>query len=223
MGLTPNTLYDFFAYDNAGTVAIELVAWANSGEGTSSRQSALIYKDGALIKESDSRKFLGTLLTDAGGNFTFSLNPNTEGSGTQKITLWHQYNRVSCPIESALTPSLVGWTYKGGTRALNGRTDYRQVIVNGSQETIPAAYSASLGISGDVSTAFSLGLNSTSQPYGGVKQSATNDTYALATLANVIPIPPGNSFVQMLEEAAVLTSALFIPGNTNVMRTIWEY
>lgn len=64
-GLAANTNYDCFAYDSGGAVTLELVAWATSGAGTSTRASAISRRNGIWVKTSDNRRYLGTIRTTA--------------------------------------------------------------------------------------------------------------------------------------------------------------
>lgn len=55
-----NTNYDVFAYDNGGTVTLELTAWTND----TTRATALVRQDGILCKSGSlTRRYLGTIRT----------------------------------------------------------------------------------------------------------------------------------------------------------------
>ncbi|MGA1114793.1 MAG: hypothetical protein ACO3TI_07600, partial [Aquiluna sp.] len=62
-GLAANTNYDIFIYNNSGTLTLQAVAWATSGAGTSTRASAITQLEGVWVKDSDKRRYLGTIRT----------------------------------------------------------------------------------------------------------------------------------------------------------------
>ena len=116
-GLTSDSNYDVFIYDNAGTLTLELSAvWTNN----TTRSDTLTTQDGILVKSSNtSRRYIGTIRTtstttteDSGGGIT------TQVGG--KRFVWNYYNRVPRFIRViSLTNS---WTYNGGWRIANGGT-----------------------------------------------------------------------------------------------------
>lgn len=81
-GLTTGIPNDVWAYDNAGTVALELTPWTNA----TTRATALARQDGILVKSGDAtRRYLGT------------LNPNSATvvhDTEQRRYLWNYYNRA---------------------------------------------------------------------------------------------------------------------------------
>ena len=113
-GLTANTVYDVFVYDNAGTPTLEVLAWASSGAGTSTRATALATKDGRTVKAGDAtRLFLGTILIDAaGGACSFSL---------QRRGVWNANNRSVYRVTTYNTTA--SWAYAISTvREINAGT-----------------------------------------------------------------------------------------------------
>ena len=85
-GLSANTNYDVYVYLNAGTPALELEAWSNSGAGTSARAATIGQVAGVYIKSGDAtRRYVGTIRTNASTQFTVS--------GTEQF-IWNAYNRV---------------------------------------------------------------------------------------------------------------------------------
>ncbi len=96
VGLTANSNYDIFIYDNNGALALESVAWSNSGAGTSTRASGLTYLDGVRIKTSDNRKYLGTVrINNTNGQTDFLFDNPT---GQVSIFLVNEYNKQSYSI-----------------------------------------------------------------------------------------------------------------------------
>ena len=64
-GLAANTNYDIFLWNNSGTLTLQAVAWSSSGAGTSTRASAISQLEGIWVKNSDKRRYLGTIRTTA--------------------------------------------------------------------------------------------------------------------------------------------------------------
>ncbi|MGA1024030.1 MAG: hypothetical protein ACO3S8_04995 [Aquiluna sp.] len=84
-GLAANTNYDIFIYNNSGTLTLQAVAWATSGAGTSTRASAITQLEGVWVKDSDKRRYLGTIRTT-------SVAGECEDSALKRY-VWNVYNR----------------------------------------------------------------------------------------------------------------------------------
>jgi len=92
-GLSANTNYDVFIYDNAGTLTLEAVAWSNSGAGTSTRASAIAWLNAVRVKGSDKRKYLGSFRTTATiGETCFQYGAT--GATPARFFVFNEYNRV---------------------------------------------------------------------------------------------------------------------------------
>lgn len=84
--LTTDLPYDVFAYNNAGVVALELLAWTNK----TTRATALVLQDGVLSKTGAlTRRYLGMFHTTA--------TTTTEDSAAKRL-LSNYYNRVVRPV-----------------------------------------------------------------------------------------------------------------------------
>lgn len=82
-GLSANTNYDIFLYDNSGSLTLEALAWTND----STRATALAYQNGILVKSgATTRLYLGTIRTTA-------TTGQCEDSSTKRF-VWNMYNRV---------------------------------------------------------------------------------------------------------------------------------
>ena len=128
-GLTANTLYDVFIYNNAGTLTLELTAWTNSGAGTSARATALALQDGIYVKSgAATRRYLGTIRT------TGTIG-QCEDSRTKRF-VWNNANRVRRSVRRAETT--FNWTYSTATwRYLNNSSANRiEVIVGLAEESL---------------------------------------------------------------------------------------
>lgn len=93
--------YDVFAYDNAGTVTLELTAWTND----STRATALVRQNGVWCKTGVlTRRYIGTIRTSSTTQTTDTVS---------KRFVWNYYNRVLRRF--AATDSSVSWTYSSLT------------------------------------------------------------------------------------------------------------
>ncbi len=80
---TTNTMYDVWIYDNAGTPALELLAWTND----TTRATALTWQDGVIVKTgAATRRYVGSFRTTG-------VSGQTECSTTKRY-LYNYYNRV---------------------------------------------------------------------------------------------------------------------------------
>lgn len=123
--------YDVFAYDNSGTVTLELTAWTN----TTTRATALTTQDGVLVKTGAlTRRYLGTFYCTTAGN------GQIEDSAANRY-LWNYYNRVrrtmARPIQGSLTYQYTTATY----RQANANTGNQLNFVIGVAEDMVSAYS----------------------------------------------------------------------------------
>ena len=104
--------YDVFAYDNSGTVALELLAWTNE----TTRATALVAQNGVLCKTGAlTRRYLGTFYCTTAGN------GQIEDSLANRY-LWNYYNRVARPMRVTIQGA-TPWTYTTATiRQANNNT-----------------------------------------------------------------------------------------------------
>ena len=100
-GYTTGKPFDIFAYDNAGTVALESLVWTND----TTRATALTRQDGVPVKSGDAtRLYLGTIYTSATGQCEDSKG---------KRYVWNAYNRVPRKLYRA-EPN-ASWSYSTDT------------------------------------------------------------------------------------------------------------
>lgn len=80
-GLTANTNYDIFAYNNNGQVTLEQIAWSNNA----TRNIQIVRLNGVFVKENQTdRRYLGTIRTYATGLCT--------DTNSQRF-IWNYYNK----------------------------------------------------------------------------------------------------------------------------------
>lgn len=121
-GLTVDRNYDIFAYNNGGTLALELVSWTND----TTRSVSIVTQDGVYCRSTDlSRRYLGTIR---------STGINTTSDTNAQRLVWNMNNRVLRKVfkETATGP----WTYSSAVwRALNN-TQSKIDIVSGLSNLI---------------------------------------------------------------------------------------
>lgn len=135
-GLSVDTNYDVFMYDNVGTLTLELLAWSTA----TARATALVYQDGILCKTGAlDRRYLGTVRTwDNAATPTFA---DVGGAGTTIVRryVWNYYNRVVRPMyRNAATDT---WTWATGSWQLweNANADSMfRVLVGVDEDSISA-------------------------------------------------------------------------------------
>lgn len=97
-GQAANTNFDVFAYNNAGTLTLETLAWTNS----TTRATALTTQDGIYVKTGDTtRRYLGTYRT------TGTIGQSKDSVDNR--LLWNYYNRVTRPVY--VTDGTDTWNY----------------------------------------------------------------------------------------------------------------
>ncbi len=117
--LTSGKNYDVFAYNNAGTVTLELsAAWTND----TTRADALTTQDGVRVKSgTTTRRLVGTIRTTGTATTEDSL---------AKGFVWNENNRVARPLSIIETTNT--WNYTTDTiRQANGATGNKVEYVTG--------------------------------------------------------------------------------------------
>ncbi|MGA1531673.1 MAG: hypothetical protein ACO33E_01300, partial [Aquiluna sp.] len=188
-GLAANTNYDIFIYNNSGTLTLQAVAWATSGAGTSTRASAITQLDGVWVKDSDKRRYLGTIRTTA-------TTGQCEDSKQSRF-VWNIVNQVNRIILLEDTTSNV---YSGSYRYYGGTTTNQINLVNGLKTEYLIGYSAHINGDGN---SVACGLNSTTPintTLVGIINSADFVTGA-ATISttNVASCPIGFNYISLLQ------------------------
>src|SRR6185295_16261184 len=115
---TTSQMYDVFIFDNAGTPAIEALAWTND----TTRATALVLQDGILSKTGAlTRRYVGSFRTT-------TVSGQTEDSATKRF-LWNYYNRVT---KSLMKQGSSNWTYTTATwRQANADTANQVETIHG--------------------------------------------------------------------------------------------
>ena len=120
-GHTATGVYDIFAYDNAGTLALESLIWT---DGTT-RATALAYQNGILVKSGTAtRRYLGTIYINATGG-------QTEDTVIQRF-VWNYYNRI--PRQMAVGDATAHNYTTGAYRSWNANDALRLEVIVGVKE-----------------------------------------------------------------------------------------
>jgi len=109
-GLVANTLFDVFAYNNAGTPTLSVTAWSSA----TVRATELIRQDGVLVKSGGTGyRYLGTIRTTA--------TAGTCADSKYQRFVWNYYNRIN--TQGVTYNTNASWTYASSTfREYNGGT-----------------------------------------------------------------------------------------------------
>jgi hypothetical protein len=122
--LAANTVYDIFAYDTAGAITLEALAWSSA----TARATALARQDGVWTKSGDpTRRYVGTIATTATAG-------QCEDSVSKRF-VWNVQHRAPRPIRRFETA--VSWTYtvQNIWRQANANAANQVEVVAGLLET----------------------------------------------------------------------------------------
>jgi len=153
-GLIANRNYDVFAFNNNGTLSLELSPWSSD----SARTNSLTTQNGVYLLSSNlSRRYVGTIRT-------ISAISSSDSEGQRFV--WNVNNRISRRINRA---SVAGpWTYNGtswrslsgtntpvelvcGLSSINGAIDLTAAVLFTAAQTSPTIL-YELGVAKNVST-----------------------------------------------------------------------
>lgn len=190
---------DVFAYNNAGAVATELLAWTNS----TTRATALVRQNGILVKSgATTRRYLGTIYANGTGT--------SEDSAKNRL-LWNNYNRV--PRRMHATETTASWAYASGTlRGANNSTLCRLNMVVGVSEDEVNAYAKTIGTpSASYETiVIAIGLDSTTASAGAGGMGILVNGYNGGAACRYDGLPGvGFHYLQQLEACQNGTSITF--------------
>jgi hypothetical protein len=185
--------YDVYAYDSAGTPALEALAWTDN----TSRATGLVKQDGVLVKSGDAtRRYIGTVRLSRADGF--------EDSGSRRY-IWNYCNRV--PRFLAVQETTDNWTYTTATwRPARGQTSNRVEFVLGQSEDPVRAWvwlAQHYNNAGNAQAAVGIGVDSTSsnsaQLYGGSTNYSPNNSSENKTAFYEDYVAAGYHFLQWLE------------------------
>lgn len=156
VGLTASTPYDVFAYDNAGVVTFETVAWTSA----TARATGIVRQDGVYCKVGSlTRRYIGTIYINATGG--------QSDDTVAKRYLWNEYNAMRAPMR--VLEATDSWTYSlDAYQQMNASTANQLDIMVGTlgREFDAEVFSAAGNSTGNVNTYVSIGEDGTSEAVG---------------------------------------------------------
>lgn len=205
---TVNTMYDVFAYNNAGVVALELLAWTND----TTRATALAVQDGVYVRSgATTRRYLGSFRTVA-------TSGRTEDSRANRY-VWNYYNRV--PRLMQVYDAAASWTYSTATlRQANANTANQLNFIIGVAEDVVSATVRS-EVNSSTATArypfLAIGLDSvTTRSSDGLQGGATvSSTMYADIIAHYSGVPAvGRHYLAWLEGGAGVDTQTWYSNST---------
>jgi len=210
-GFTIDKNYDVFAYNNAGTVALETVVWTND----TTRATALAYQDGVLCKSGTlTRRYIGTFRTTTG--------TATEDSLAKRF-VWNNQNRVLRPMQ--VVDATASWNYTTLTwrQARATATNQLDYVCGVAEDMVTAECTATAAnSSASVYAGTAIGVDSTSSPSGihprlGMPSNGQNHSGS----AHYRGIPGvGRHYLAWLEIAQATGTCTFIGTSAEIVNGI---
>ena len=119
---TTNTVYDVWAYNNSGAVALEATAWANG----TTRATSLALQNGVQVKSgAPTRRYLGSFRTTG-------TSGQTEDSKAKRF-VWNFYHRSLRLL--SVTEAASSWSYSSSTvRQANNNSANQIAFIRGVSE-----------------------------------------------------------------------------------------
>lgn len=216
-GMTANRPYDIFAYDNVGTVTLEILAWASA----TVRATALTTQDGVLVKSGDvTRKYLGTAYAVSATQFS-----DTE----YRRLLWNYYNRVNRNLFRQ--EGAASWNYTNtAIRQANANAANQLEIIAGVQEDfIRILLTQCWSNSGAVATCEAvnyIGENGTAGAVSGSARGRSHNIGAGARGENTAQLsklaPLGYNYYTWLESCTIAGTTTWLGTNDSGLMGEWR-
>lgn len=199
--------YDVFAYDNAGTLAIERLAWTN----TTTRATALTTQDGVLVKTAATdRRYVGTYYTTGAGQTTDSVLVRG---------VWNYYNRVHRTLNRRESTATWNYTLAAWQQANASTANQVAYVVGVAEDAVELSVQSSATNGGSVNAQVAIGINALS-PAAGQVASLSQPGAQMSAHARLTYIPAiGYSYAAWLEwstATGTTTWASTVGGHTAV-------
>lgn len=191
--LAANTNYDIFAFWDGDSVELEAIPWSNSGYGTSARASAISRQNGVWVKDSDKRRYVGTIRMTAVAGQCDTNNANQ--------FVWNAQNRVP---RSLYVTDAVTYTYGASVFrfANNSSTSARVNIIVGLNNVSVGAVVSRVGVSANArGISVAIGESSVSPLPPVAAQTTQADAAGSVEISRSLPLPLGANFYNTLEFA----------------------
>lgn len=205
------TPYDIFLYDNAGTLALELITWTND----TTRATALTTQDGVYVKSgATTRRYLGTL---RGISTSICEDSWYSFSASPKCFLWNAYNQIQRPVAKfELTDS---WTYTTATLRQANASATNQIEVVAGLAGCDIDLSLSAKSTGTAQRITAIGEDSTSAMHLLCRAAAQNTSGVTTTGTNVsglrTVVPLGYHYYSWLEYSIASGTTTWYGDNSN--------
>ncbi|MEM9450905.1 MAG: hypothetical protein AAGA75_20565 [Cyanobacteria bacterium P01_E01_bin.6] len=186
-GLAADTNHDIFLYNNNGTLTMQAVAWSDSSAGSSVRASAITQLNGIWVKDSDKRRYLGTIrITGTPGQCEDSF---------AKRFVWNSANRAPRKLfdEDDTTHTYNVSTYRPWN---NSTSACRVEFVYGLATELVAGTSNIVYTLGDGQTV--CALNTTTDPGGNSPNVDFATQYNVVSTSNASSVLSGRSEIPPL-------------------------
>lgn len=195
-GLTENTNFDVFAYDNGGTVSLETVAWTND----TTRATSLVALDGLYVKSGDStRLYIGSFRTTSTGTTERQVLITSSGADNTKLLLFNAYSHSQSDLVAKLNFDISNWynTTVGTWRVANDSSGWRSQFLLGLPTLIKGFYRATANTDAiSTTTVLSLGMD-TVAPHSYSAPGSTNTTDPV-TITALLETQMGVGFHELL-------------------------
>jgi hypothetical protein len=144
-------MYDIFAFNNAGVLGLETLAWTND----TTRATALVLQNGVLVKSGvTTRRYLGSFRTT-------TVSGQTEDSLAKRY-VWNYYNRINRKMFVADATATWNYTLQAFRQADGLATNQIDMVIGVSEN---AVFANVLGAARNTTTAvqiqLGIGLDST--------------------------------------------------------------
>lgn len=165
---TTVTMYDIFAFQTAGVLALQLVAWTND----TTRAAALAYQDGVLVRSANTtRRYLGSFRTTG-------VSGQTEDSEDKRF-LWNYSNRVRKVL---FNPFTTARTTTSATLVELNSEIRNEVVIGISEDVVSMTAAGTVSNSAAFICTTSIGIN------GTTAQRGTSRIYSGATDSETFPV-----------------------------------
>lgn len=192
-GLSANTNFDIFIYNNGGTLTLEAVAWADA----TTRATAIALQDGIYVKSGvETRRYLGTIRTTG-------TTGQCEDSVTKRF-VYNEYHPTPKPLK--VTEATYSWSYTTNAwRAANNSTSNRvEMVIGNSGPLVALNLLVRIGASAP-GVVHGIGYDVTNANHANVFPSITNDGNVSAYVQHFPTI--GHHYYQWVENGRGVSSA----------------
>lgn len=187
LGLSANTNYDIFVYNDEGELKLSALAWSND----TLRASAYTLQDGIpVMSAAPTYRYLGTIRTLPSGGASADC--------MDKRFVWNMYNRVDRILKKIESES--SWTYSSATwRPLNNNTGNKVEFVLGlSQDPVFLLHTGYLTNSSTGGGALGVALDSPSSTNADMRSFSDIDLTSIFAIYSKL-VSTGYHYLQLTE------------------------